>query len=170
MHLAAETNRLSNMAELLRHAPNLDARNDEDESPLSYACAWGNFDAVKMLLDAGAPINAGVCRGETALLVATGAHNETTNAIIELLLDRGADPNIAGTAGSPLVPCLLPLMSYISFQGADAKNVPTFRRLAALTRDLNYKTPDGKTAMTFARKLGYTPFVDVLRELGASED
>ncbi len=114
MHFAGEPSHLSNMVELLKHKPILDARNNEDESPLTYAIAWGNLEGVRLLLDAGVDVNARVCKGETALIVATGAHNDTTNDIINLLLDRGADVNIGSTGEDNLVPYRIPLMTYVA--------------------------------------------------------
>src|SRR6185295_11243954 len=57
------------------------------------------LDAVKALLDAGASVNDALSDGESALVVATAnAHWEVAN----LLLDRGADPNLAGAGWNAL--------------------------------------------------------------------
>lgn len=169
MHLAAEPPHLSNLIEVLKHNPVLDARNEEDESPLTYAIVYGNLEGVRLLLDAGVDVNARVCKGETALIVATGAHNDTTNAIINLLIDRGADVNIGCAAENTLVPDRIPLMTYLRCQGPSEENLKVLRRIATLTRDINYRTPDGQTALIMAREAGYQPYVDLLLELGAQD-
>ncbi|MBI5761953.1 MAG: ankyrin repeat domain-containing protein [Planctomycetes bacterium] len=169
MHLAVEPSDLSNLIELLKHKPNLDARNEEDESPLTYAIAYGNVKAVRLLLDSEVDINARVCKGETALIVATGAHNETTNEIINLLLDRGADANIGSTEENELVPHHLPLMTYVRCHAPSDENLVVLRRIATLTHDINYKTPEGKTALRMAREAGFQPYIDLLFEFGGKE-
>lgn len=169
MHLAVEPSDLSNLIELLKHKPNLDARNEEDESPLTYAIAYGNVKAVQLLLDAGVNVNGRVCRGETAIIVATGAHNETTNEIINLLLDRGADVNIGSTEENELVPHCIPLMTYVRCHAPSEENLLVLRRIATLTHDINYQTPEGKTALRMAREAGFQPYVDLLFEFGGKE-
>ena len=64
-----------------------------------FAVRAGSLDAVKAMLDAGADVNDTLSDGESALVVATAnAHWEVAN----LLLDRGADPNLAGAGWNPL--------------------------------------------------------------------
>jgi ankyrin repeat protein len=59
----------------------------------------GSIDAVKALLDAGANVNDTLSDGSSALVVAAAnAHWE----LASLLLDRGADPNLAGAGWTAL--------------------------------------------------------------------
>src|SRR5207342_300293 len=68
-------------------------------TPLLFAVRAGSLDAVRLLLDAGANVNDLLSDGESALVVATAnAHWEVAN----LLLDRGADPNLAGAGWNAL--------------------------------------------------------------------
>jgi len=168
MNCAASSRQKRNLEELLKHSPNIDARNNEDESPLTYACAYGNYRAVRMLLDAGVDPNVRVCKGSTAATVALTSHNRTTNAIVSLLVDRGADVDIPDT--DPRNEALYKnlLMFATSYRPPTPTNLALARKIALLTRDLNYKV-DGETALSMARKQGYEKYENMLRELGAAE-
>lgn len=170
MHSASEPEHLSNLAEFLKHLPSADIRNKEDESLLTYAIAYGNLEGVRIILDSGVDINGRVCNGETPLIVATGSYNVTTNAIINFLLDRGADANLASMAESKLVPSHIPLMTYIRCHSPDEDNLIVARRIAKLTRDINYRMADGQTALSMARDSGYQQYVELLLELGAHSE
>ena len=68
-------------------------------SPLLFAVRAGSIDAVRVLLDAGANVNDVLSDGETALIVAlANAHWQ----LADLLLDRGANPNLAGAGWNAL--------------------------------------------------------------------
>src|SRR5204862_3269513 len=68
-------------------------------SALLFAVRSGSVDAVRALLDAGADVNDTLSDGESALVVATAnAHWE----LASFLLDRGADPNLAGAGWNAL--------------------------------------------------------------------
>lgn len=170
MHSAAEPEHLSNLAEFLKHLPSADIRNKEDESLLTYAIAYGNLEGVRIILDSGVDINGRVCNGETPLIVATGSYNDTTNAIIHFLLDRGADANLPCMAENKLVPSHIPLMTYIRCHSPDEDNLIVARRIAKLTRDINYRMADGQTALSMARDSGYQSYVELLLEVGAQGD
>jgi ankyrin repeat protein len=66
------------------------------QTPLMYACQIGDEAAVKMLLDKGAKIDLQDINGYTALTWAL--YSGYTN-IIETLLDKNTDPNLAIAAG-----------------------------------------------------------------------
>ncbi len=65
------------------------------------AAAWnGQTEAVRFLLDNGAPVNGTLVRGQTALMVsAYHGHLET----VELLLARGANANHVAEGETPLM-------------------------------------------------------------------
>jgi ankyrin repeat protein len=64
-----------------------------------FAVREGQIDAAKALLDAGANVNDTVSDGESALVIASAnAHWEVAN----FLLDKGADPNLAGAGWNAL--------------------------------------------------------------------
>ena len=64
-----------------------------------FAVRSGSIDAVKTLLDAGANVNDTLSDGSSALVVAAAnAHWQ----LADMLLDRGADPNLAGAGWTAL--------------------------------------------------------------------
>src|SRR5262249_34375582 len=66
---------------------------------LLFAVRAGSVAAVRVLLDAGARVNDVLSDGESALLVAAAnAHWD----VADLLLDRGADPNLGGAGWNAL--------------------------------------------------------------------
>ena len=68
-------------------------------TPLLWAVRAGASDAVRVLLDAGADVNDTVSNGESALVIAAAnAHWQ----LADLLLERGADPNLAGAGWNAL--------------------------------------------------------------------
>ena len=68
-------------------------------TPLIFAARGGHVDAVGALLDAGADVNDTVSDGQSVLLVAVANANWDVAAY---LLDRGADPNLAGAGWNAL--------------------------------------------------------------------
>lgn len=65
-------------------------------TPLMYAARQGSLDAARVLVEAGADLNATDPDGSTALVLAIiNSHFDTA----ALLAEKGADPNIADTAG-----------------------------------------------------------------------
>ncbi|KAI1740932.1 ankyrin repeat-containing domain protein [Xylaria scruposa] len=72
------------------HDGNIDPVDDDGETPLSYAARRGFPDAVIKLCIAGSNVN-GADPGGRPLIAAAG---EGDKMIVEVLLDRGANPNM----------------------------------------------------------------------------
>jgi ankyrin repeat protein len=97
---AAALGRVERLRELLSdHAGLANAFGDDGFQPLGLACFFGQFEAARMLLEAGADPNT-LARNESiqsnALHAAVAAENKpaaTRLALTKLLLDYGADPN-----------------------------------------------------------------------------
>lgn len=70
------------------------------ETVLQIACTSGSLEVVKLLIEAGANVNQVGGNGETPLIAAirTGA-----DGLVELLLSKGADPNLPKDGNSPLL-------------------------------------------------------------------
>ena len=81
---------------LLDHGANVNAREEEGETPLMYAAVQDKTDVMQLLLDRGADINAASINGETALMRAVGVKRYDAS---DLLLQRGADIE----KGNPLI-------------------------------------------------------------------
>lgn len=83
---AASENDLETMRLLLRYGADPNSRNEANETPLGFACAWKQWAAAGLLLDNGADVNAIESSGETFLDWATIAGD---NEGIDLLRSRG---------------------------------------------------------------------------------
>ena len=68
-------------------------------TPLIFAVRHGHLEATSVLLDAGANVNETLSDGQSALIVAAANANW---AVADYLLDRGADPNLAGAGWNAL--------------------------------------------------------------------
>ncbi|MEW5303195.1 MAG: hypothetical protein WDW36_005911 [Sanguina aurantia] len=93
---SARGGRLAEMQAMLREAPQLLAYAGQGTSfgftghtALHWACAKGHTDAVRWLLGAGAPVEAGNQSGNTALHAA--ATNEQLEVVAVLVVEGGAD-------------------------------------------------------------------------------
>ena len=76
-----------------------DAPSPTGFTALLFAGRAGSIDAVRALLDAGADANDTLSNGQSALVLALA---NTHWQVADFLLDRGADPNLAGSAWNAL--------------------------------------------------------------------
>jgi ankyrin repeat protein len=98
LHRAAAEGDIERARELIREGAPLDAFDDIGYTPLHHAAKNQHLAIVKLLLDAGASINAREeeTNSDTAISVAAG---DSSPEIVKLLLERGADPKITGWMG-----------------------------------------------------------------------
>ena len=68
-------------------------------SALTFAARGGHLDALRVLLETGADVNATLSDGQSALVVAVANANWQ---LADYMLDRGADPNLAGAGWNAL--------------------------------------------------------------------
>jgi len=95
LYTAIRTDNRVQLSELLKTAANLNhVERRGGATPLMNAAAFGSLEAMRMLLDAGANVNAKSYAGATALMWAA-----STPAKVRLLVDRGADVNAVSAAG-----------------------------------------------------------------------
>jgi ankyrin repeat protein len=103
---AAAFGRMDRLAELLDEDPSrANAFGDDGFQPLGLACFFGHVDAARLLLERGADVNS-LARNEhiqaAPLHSASASENKdepTRYELCELLLDRGADPNLEQGGG-----------------------------------------------------------------------
>jgi ankyrin repeat protein len=192
-YAAIRNNDLAGLRGLIAGGADLNAHDRRGgATPLMHAAAIGSVDAMTLLLDKGADVNARSAARATALMWAV-----TSEAKVRLLLDRGADVNAVSEAGR--TPLLLAAMSDRSAaivrlllqHGADAKardsigmtsliaatvgnDIETIREIAALGIDVNAApdgdTPEsaGTTALMIAAGKGNTEAVRLLLSRGAN--
>jgi len=95
---AIRNNDLASLRSLVK-ASEVNAKDPRESTPLMYAAAYGSIDAMRMLLDAGADVNAKNAFDATALMWCA---NDL--AKVRLLVEKGANVNARSKAGrTPLI-------------------------------------------------------------------
>lgn len=95
LHRAAQEGTIAEMADLVAAGCDVNAFDEMSYTPLHCAVEHNRAEAAVWLLDHGADINANeeAMIGETALCLAVQGQSPE---IVEMLLKRGADPDIPG--------------------------------------------------------------------------
>jgi ankyrin repeat protein len=117
------------------------------------AAIVGDADAVRRLLDLGLPVDATDTQGCTALLRAAGGGHR---AVVDLLLARGADPQLTAHSGAT------PLSAAVSMRHAEIVD-----RLIAAGAPLEQRLPGDLTVLMVACALGLTDLAARLLAAGA---
>ncbi|MGI8744618.1 MAG: ankyrin repeat domain-containing protein [Bryobacteraceae bacterium] len=167
---------------LLASGSDVNSRDKRGTTPVMYAAAYGSFDAMKLLIDKGAGVNAKSDFGVTALMWAVNDLNK-----VRLLLDKGADVNAKSKMGrGPLLMAAkddrgLPVVKLLIDKGADvnardfmqttplieAANREIAQLLLAKGAGLNAKDAGGFSALMGATSSGDLEWTKMLLEKGA---
>jgi len=144
------------VADLLRTTPKLaEARDKVRATPLITAAYRGDVEICRLLMLAGADVNARKEDGWSALHFAV---ERDEMELAQLLLDNGADPNIRkNDDGTPLHAAVR--------QG----RLEMARLLIAKGADVNARKKDGWTPLRFARTGKHEAVEQFLVEHGATE-
>jgi len=98
LHRAAADGDLQRARELIGEKAPLDTFDDIGYTPPHHAAKNQNLAMVKLLLDAGANVNAREEETNSDTVIAVAAADSSPD-IVKLLLERGADPTITGWMG-----------------------------------------------------------------------
>ena len=150
IYAALRSNDLPALAEIARLDPNQPDR--QGMTPLMHAAAVGTLDAVRLLLDAGARVDARNAFGATALICANGEPLRS-----RLLIEHGAD--VEATTSQGRTPLLVAA-------GRDG-NVELVRLLLARGARPNVRADSGETPLLVAARHGDPETVAVLIAAGA---
>jgi quinoprotein dehydrogenase-associated probable ABC transporter substrate-binding protein len=136
---------------LLAHHAKLDATDNDGLTPLGIAAQNGKAKAARVLLDAGADVNAPIAKGGyTPLMLASISGS---SELATLLIERGAKVNAANAGG------LTALMI------AAAGNRSTIAGLLLRSgADANARSEDGRTALSIAQANNSESVIKVLEE------
>jgi ankyrin repeat protein/beta-lactamase regulating signal transducer with metallopeptidase domain len=130
MHWAAFTGDLEQLKELLGRGMGANAKEDRmGATPLFFAAAGGQKDAVDLLLAEGAEVNAKAGRGAPPLLPLQLAIKSGEIDVVELLIDKGADVNSGGMVPPLHMAALLgrtDMTELLIASGADVNASPGF--------------------------------------------
>jgi ankyrin repeat protein len=100
LHMAVAGQKLSAVKLLLDRGANLEAENTAGMTPLSEACFEGNFAIAKVLIDAGSKVTPPRKLHWSPL---TAASQQSGVDLVQYLVRKGADPNLASNSGTPLM-------------------------------------------------------------------
>lgn len=160
-------------------------KDQHESTPLMYAAAYGSLDAMKLLLDAGADVNAKNAFDVTALLWCT---NDL--AKVRLLVEKGANVNVRSKQGrtplliaathdgnSGVVKLLIEKGADVAarsqgqntalIEAADSNDTDSVRILLAKGADVNAKNAFGDTALMSAATEGNVEVMKLLMARGA---
>ena len=185
LHHAAGFGTLETMKLLIEAGAEVDARNDRNSTPLHWAVS--DTGKIRLLLARGADINAKTERELTPLGLA--AMQRFDIAPLELLLEKGANPNIASINGqTPLMaaasagnveamelllgkkadPLAVAGSGAVALMAAAAsRNPEAVKLLLKHGAEVNAKTKRDQTAIFEAASRGAEDVVKVLLEQGA---
>ncbi|WP_424245836.1 ankyrin repeat protein [Elusimicrobium posterum] len=143
LSLAIKENNLQSAA-LLAEGKNLTKYNDCGHLPLQTAVLFQNFNIVKLLVEAGADVNAvNKHDKETALITAAGLQTGNNAHITQYLISQGADVN----ARDDFNMTALHKAACNHYEGK-------VKALLQNNADVNIKDNNGKTALHFALSCG----------------
>lgn len=139
LHLATKSDSEAALAiarMLIDYGADLEARDQEEDTPTMFAASWGLVETLSLLLGAGADINAQDDLGYSAL---HWASRNGRKATIRLLLDHGAAPDIETQQGAT------PLMLAAEYGSAEP-----VRMLLTAGADAQRARRDNETAASIA--------------------
>ncbi len=141
-----------------------------NDTALLFAARVGDLESAKLLVAAGAGVNDADAWGVTATTLA--AHSGFAD-VVELLLDKGADPNVAGPGFTALHEAIMRrderLVAMLLDHGADA-NAPlkTWTPTRRASQDFNFQPPlVGATPFWLAARVTSPAVMRLLLKHGA---
>lgn len=135
---AAGANDTKIVNEYIRSGGDLEAKDELGRTAIVEAAVMSCYDVIKILIEAGANVNAESEFGNTPLMLLTTKSNATE--IIKLLIDVGADVNHINTINKTALICAVKVNLL--------KNVAILLEAGA---DLNIVDAVGKTALNHAK-------------------
>jgi ankyrin repeat protein len=148
------------VSDFLAKGEDVKARDKDGWTALHHATLGGvHDDVMRLLIRAGAEVNARTPGGETPLMFSArkGKVEE-----VRTLIEAGADVNLANKSGETA----LIMVSGLGHSEEEAKAVTEL--LLRAGADANAKDSSGKTAMRLAKESKRPPIVKLLKDAGAT--
>ena len=152
LHYAAREGRPAVVEILVKNGANPSLKDSQNRTPLEYAILRDKIAVVETLMNL-VPYDVKGPEGSTLLHVAAA---QGYNALVQTLLERGADPNRPAPNGDSI------LLSYLR-GGLAARAIESIARGA----DVSAKDASGRTALHLAAVKGLEEAVSALLEKGA---
>ncbi|HYL73659.1 MAG TPA: ankyrin repeat domain-containing protein [Bryobacteraceae bacterium] len=182
---AIRNNDLASLNTLVKTS-DVNVKDQRESTPLMYAAAYGSLDAMRLLIGAGADVNAKNAFAVTPLLWCTNDINK-----VRLLVDKGADVNARSKqamtplliaalhdGASPVVKLLLDKGANVSVRGTlnttpllsatGANDLASVRLLLEKDADVNAKDLTGQTPLMNAALNGNVEIIKRLLAKGAN--
>lgn len=150
---------------MIKRGAKLESTVEYGYTPLIEAVREDAADSVKVLLDAGAKVNAKDDIGQTALMYASGVYDHLSYAcagghcvdIVKILLAFKADVNVKDNyqGNTALI------------SAAKNGNAEIAKLLIEAGADVNLANNDGNTPLKYAEENGHTEIVELLKAHGA---
>jgi ankyrin repeat protein/L-ascorbate metabolism protein UlaG (beta-lactamase superfamily) len=156
IHRAIEAGDVELVKQILEKDPGAVTQPDDSqfrEPPILVAAAAGNVEIARILLDAGANIDAGDSDNSTALGVAAMRRQ---GEMVAFLIERGANVNHRDRKAD----CPLSFAVY-------GRDEAIIQQLLDASADLYFRNPNGETLLHIATARGVTSFVEHLLDNGA---
>lgn len=99
LYMAVSVGDLEMVSVLVELGANVNFEGENNWTALHYACAYGGCKIIKVLLKAGANINAINTNGNTPLHMVIRCYTGVSIQLVELLLNKGADPHFKNHEG-----------------------------------------------------------------------
>jgi excisionase family DNA binding protein len=153
LHRAVDEDDFAALKSLIDGGADVNARSNDEWTPLMLATIKGSMQMVEALLRSGADSNARNRKGWTALMFAVSMSDADT---MRILLGAGANINARDKEGKTAL-----------MQAVNENNRESVRVLLGEGADVNLEDHAGETVLDIARRRGYEEIVDLLRKNGA---
>lgn len=153
LHRAVDEGDFAAVRSLIEMGADVNARSNDEWTPLMLATIKGHTEMVEALLKNGADSNARNRKGWTALMFAVSMSDADT---IRILLRAGANINARDKEGKTAL-----------MQAANENNRESVGVLLTEGADVNLEDHAGETVLDIARRRGYDEIVEMLRKSGA---
>jgi ankyrin repeat protein len=154
---AARSGDVAAIGQAIKDGKNLEQADQDGATLLGIAARAKQAEVVRVLLEAGAKIEARDQKGRSPLLAAVQTRQSSAD-VVRALIAKGADVNTRGTmiGGTPL-----------SWAAGPFSNPEIVAALVAASADVNQANNTGETPLMWAARYGAPATVKVLLDAGA---